>query len=125
MVVSFSETYQVLVVDGDPLAASLHSAYVDACEGFLACGTATTCRQALTLARLRAPDVVLLDLSLDGVPALLRRLPQLPIVGITSVHQAPEAVALRRWVRSFLLKPFLLETFGERLEQCTQVRLGR
>lgn len=127
MSVSFEETYQlrVLVVERDPLAASLHAAYIEAIEGFTACGTASTRRQTLALAALRRPDLVLLDLSIDGPTSLIRRLRPLPVIGVTSVYGVHGAIELRPLLRSFLFKPFLLETLSDALERCAPIRLRR
>lgn len=127
MAVLLEETYhtRVLVVDGDPVAASLHGAYVDALEGFETCGTATTIDDAALLARTRRPDLALVDLSFEDVRELLRRLDPVPVVGVTSVHLVHEVLAFRPLVAGLLLKPFHAETFRARLEECVATRRRR
>ncbi len=118
------ETYdtRVLVVDPDPVVASLHAAFVEAIEGLAPCGVASTAGVALALARLRRPDLVLIDLSLPGPEGLLRELRPLPVVGLSSGTLLDDVAPVYRDVSSFLLKPFLFGTFRDHIE--AHVRVG-
>ncbi len=118
MSVSLRETYhaRVLIVDGNPLVASLHAAYVDATEGFAACGVASAAPAALALARLRQADLVLLDLDLAEAPSLVRDLRPLPVLGVAAGPCLRDLAPVYGEVRSVLLKPFSFAALRDRLE---------
>ncbi len=119
----------MLVVDDDPMVASVHGGFVAAVPGCRVVGTAGTGAQALELvARLR-PDVVLLDLYLPDVPGLevLARLrgggADVDVVVISAAREAATVrQALRGGVAGYLIKPFGAAQLRERLEHVRAAR---
>ena len=67
---------RTLIVDDDPMTASIHRSYVERVAGFEAIGEAHTGAAALDAARRLEPDLVLLDIYLPDMSGLdvLRRL---------------------------------------------------
>src|SRR5467141_513423 len=114
---------QTLVVDDDFRVAELHCAYVERVKGFAVAGRAHTGVEALqSVDRLR-PDLVLLDVYLPDMSGL-EVLQQLreddhPPVDVISITAAREVESLRSAMRGgvvhYLIKPFLLATFEEKL----------
>nr|WP_281373384.1 response regulator [Kineococcus aurantiacus] len=120
---------RVLVVDDDPMVASVHGGFVRAVPGCLLVGTAGSGAQALELVQQVRPDVVLLDLYLPDVPGLqvLARLREagadVDVVVISAAREA-ETVreALRGGVAGYLIKPFGAEQLAERLQHVRGAR---
>jgi two-component system CitB family response regulator len=117
-------TIRTLVVDDDFMSASIHSSYVGRVASFEAVGEAHTGAQALELvARLR-PDLVLLDIYLPDITGLevIRRLRQeaepVDVIAVTAAKDVNTLrAAMQGGVVHYIVKPFLYETFRERLEQ--------
>ncbi|WP_432510941.1 response regulator [Kineococcus sp. SYSU DK001] len=123
------DALRVLVVDDDPMVASVHGGFVDAAPGCRLVGTAGTGTRALDLVRRLHPDVVLLDLYLPDVPGLevLRRLredgPDVDVVVITAAREADTVrTALRSGVAGYLIKPFGAQQLTERLQHVRAAR---
>jgi response regulator of citrate/malate metabolism len=120
---------RTLVVDDDFMTASIHSSYVERVPGFTAVGEAHSGVEALDLVRKLRPDLVLLDIYLPDVSGLevIRRLrhEQAP-VDVIAVTAAKDVKTLRRAMQGgvvhYIVKPFLFETFRERLERYAALR---
>ena len=61
---------RTLVVDDDPMTASIHRSYVERITGFEVVGEAHTGAEAVALATRLAPDLVLLDIYLPDMTGL-------------------------------------------------------
>jgi response regulator of citrate/malate metabolism len=116
---------RTLVVDDDFMSASIHSSYVERIAGFEAVGEAHTGAEALDqIARLQ-PDLVLLDIYLPDMSGLevIRRMRQEPeeaadVIAVTAAKDVKTLrAAMQGGVVHYIVKPFLYETFCERLER--------
>ena len=117
-------TVRVLVVDDDFAVASVHRGYVEALHGFEVVGEVHGGAQAVDAVRALQPDLLLLDVYLPDISGIeaLRRIRSLPglqpdVVAITAAREV-ETVrqAMAGGVVDYLVKPFSLATFRERLE---------
>jgi response regulator of citrate/malate metabolism len=118
-------TIRTLVVDDDFMSASIHRSYVERVAGFEPVGEAHTGAEALELVRRLQPDLVLLDIYLPDLSGLdvIRRLRGEPetAVDVIAVTAAKDVKTLRAAMQGgvihYIVKPFLYETFRERLER--------
>src|SRR5207253_2538496 len=119
----------VLVVDDDYMSASVHRAYAERVPGFRVVGEAHTGAEALLLADHLLPQLVLLDIYLPDISGLdvIRRLRarQAP-VDVIAVTAAKDVETLRTAMQGgvvhYLVKPFLFDTFRDRLERYAALR---
>lgn len=118
------DTVRVLVVDDDFAVASVHRGYVESLPGFEVVGEVHGGAQAVDAVRVLRPDLVLLDVYLPDLPGteVLRRIRAMPgiqpdVVAITAAREV-ETVrqAMAGGVVDYLVKPFSLATFRERLQ---------
>jgi response regulator of citrate/malate metabolism len=113
-----------LIVDDDFMSASVHRSYTERLTGFTVVGEAHTGEEALTLIRRLQPELVLLDIYLPDMSGLevMRkvRTEGLP-VDVIAVTAAKDVETLRGAMQGgvlhYLVKPFLFDTFRERLER--------
>jgi response regulator of citrate/malate metabolism len=113
-----------LIVDDDFMSASVHRSYTERLQGFTVVGEAHTGEEALALVRRLRPHLVLLDIYLPDMSGLevMRRLrtEALP-VDVIAVTAAKDVDTLRGAMQGgvlhYLVKPFLFDTFRERLER--------
>ena len=113
-----------LIVDDDFMSASVHRSYTERLQGFTVVGEAHTGEEALALVRRLRPHLVLLDIYLPDMSGLevMRRLrtEALP-VDVIAVTAAKDVETLRGAMQGgvlhYLVKPFLFDTFRERLER--------
>ncbi len=111
---------RVLVVDDDPAVTSVLMRGLSY-EGFLV-DVAGSGEEGLTLARERAPDVVVLDVMMPRIDGLevLRRLrsadPRLPVLMLTA-RDAPadQVTGLRTGADDYVVKPFTFEVLVARI----------
>jgi two-component system CitB family response regulator len=117
---------RTLVVDDDFAVASLHRAYLEALPGFTVFAEAHSARQALRAVEELKPDLVLLDIHLPDMSGLevLQRLrarpggPALDVIAITAAREVETVrAAMAGGVAQYLVKPFTLHVFRERLEE--------
>ena len=116
---------RTLVVDDDFMSASIHRTYIDRIAGFEAVGEAHSGGEALELVHRLRPDLVLLDIYLPDMSGLdvLRRLRQDEEAGadVVAVTAAKDVKTLRAAMQGgvvhYIVKPFLFETFRDRLER--------
>jgi response regulator of citrate/malate metabolism len=116
---------RTLVVDDDYMSASVHRSYAERVPGFTVVGEAHTGGEALDLVRRLHPDLVLLDIYLPDLSGLevIRRLRQEPehpvdVIAVTASKDVETLrAAMQGGVVHYLVKPFLFDTFRERLER--------
>jgi two-component system CitB family response regulator len=114
---------RVLVVDDDYRVADLHCAYVERVAGFAVAGRAHTGAEAIAEVDRLRPDLMLLDFYLPDLPGLevLRRLreedhPAVDVIAVTAARDVENLrAAIRAGVVHYLIKPFRLAAFEEKL----------
>jgi response regulator of citrate/malate metabolism len=113
-----------LIVDDDFMSASVHRSYTERLAGFTVVGEAHTGEEALTLVRRLQPDLVLLDIYLpdmSGLEVMRRMRTEALPVDVIAVTAAKDVETLRGAMQGgvlhYLVKPFLFDTFRERLER--------
>ena len=116
---------RVLVVDDDFAVAAVHRAYLESMPEFTVVAEAHSARQALRAAEELSPDLVLLDIHLPDMSGLevlqwLRARPdgqELDVIAITAAREVETVrAAMAGGVAHYLIKPFTLQVFRERLE---------
>jgi len=116
---------RVLVVDDDFAVAGVHRAYLESMAEFTVVAEAHSARQALRAAEELKPDLVLLDIHLPDMSGLevLQRLraraggQALDVIAITAAREVETVrAAMAGGVAHYLIKPFTLQDFRERLE---------
>jgi two-component system CitB family response regulator len=122
---------RVLVVDDDFAVSAIHRGYVESLPGFQVVGEAHRGADALEAVATLRPDLVLLDIHLPDISGIevLRRIRALPgppvdVIAITAAREL-ETVrgAMAGGVVHYLVKPFSLQTFRERMELYAATRL--
>jgi response regulator of citrate/malate metabolism len=115
---------RTLVVDDDFMSASVHRAYTERVGGFTVVGEAHTGTEALELVRRLTPDLVLLDIYLPDMTGLevIRTLrsegPPVDVIAVTAAKDVETLrAAMQGGVVHYLVKPFLFDTFRERLDR--------
>jgi response regulator of citrate/malate metabolism len=115
---------RTLVVDDDPMTASIHRSYVERVPGFEVVGEAHSGAEALELVQRLKPELVLLDIYLPDMTGLdvLRRLRASGIsrIDVIAVTAAKDVNTLREAIHGgvvhYLVKPFFFDALRERLE---------
>jgi len=114
---------RTLVVDDDPMAASIHRSYLERVEGFEVVGEAHTGADALAQVESLEPDLVLLDIYLPDLSGLdvLRQLRErespTDVIAITAAKDVETLrAAIHGGVVHYLVKPFFFDALRERLE---------
>lgn len=120
---------RVLVVDDDPEMVELLSFNLEQ-RGYEVLA-AHSGLEAVHKARVRQPDLVLLDLMLDGMDGFtvcefLRHEPStagIPVIMVTALSgEMPRMNALESGAEDFITKPFNTERLFERIEQVWESR---
>ena len=115
---------RVLVVDDDLAVASVHRGYVESLAGFEVVAEVHRGAEAVEAVRVLRPDLVLLDVYLPDISGLevLRRIRSTPghqpdVLAITAAREVDTVRgAMTGGVVDYLVKPFSLATFRERLQ---------
>jgi response regulator of citrate/malate metabolism len=119
-----------LVVDDDFMVARIHRSYVERVPGFRVLGEAHTGAAAVRAVEELRPELVLLDIYLPDTSGLdvLRQVRQqggsAPDVIVVTAARDVETVrsAMHGGVVNYLVKPFTLATFVERLTRYAEDR---
>ena len=116
-------TFQVLVVEDEPVALEAHAAYVARVPGFSVAATAATSHEALRALQSTRVDVVLLDMNLpdrhglDVIRAMRAGGHRADVIAVTSARDLEVVrAAVSLGVVQYLLKPFVFATLRDRLE---------
>src|SRR5215208_7159099 len=111
------------------MSASIHRSYVERVPGFEAVGEGHTGAEALRAVHRLRPDLLLLDIYLPDMSGLevIRRLRQDDVaVDVIAVTAAKDVKTLRAAMQGgvvhYLVKPFLFETFRDRLERYAKLK---
>lgn len=118
----------VLVVEDDFRVADLHREFVGHCRGFSVAGVALSAAQAIELNRSLCPDLILLDLYLPDAHGLdiaqtLREDSGADIIVITAARDVADIkAAMQHGVIHYLVKPFQLADFRQRLDSYRDFR---
>lgn len=115
---------RVLVVDDDFAVAAVHRGYLESIPGFEVVGEAYRGAEALEAASALRPDLVLLDIHLPDMSGIdvLRALragagPRVDVIVITAAREVDTVRdAMAGGVLHYLVKPFSLATFRERMQ---------
>lgn len=115
---------RVLVVDDDFAVASVHRGYVESIPGFAVVGEAHSGAQAVAAVQDLRPDLLLLDVYLPDISGIevLRRIrstpgPQPDVLAVTAAREVDTVrQAMAGGVVDYLVKPFSLAVFRERLQ---------
>ena len=114
---------RTLVVDDDPMTASIHRSYVERVAGFEVVGEAHSGAEALELVQRLQPELVLLDIYLPDMSGLdvLRRLrsgtARADVIAVTAAKDVNTLrSAIHGGVVHYLVKPFFFDALRERLE---------
>ena len=120
---------RTLVVDDDFMSASIHRAYTERVRGFAVVGEAHTGAETLELVRRLKPDLVLLDIYLPDIDGLevIRRLrledAKPDVLAVTAAKDVDTLrAAMQGGVVHYVVKPFVFETFRDRLERYAALR---
>ena len=113
----------VLIVEDDPMVASINKRYVESIEGFSVAGTATNGEEALRLIKNRNIDLIILDIympRIDGI-SFLKKIRQNNItIDVILVTAAKETESFDQSMAlgavDYLVKPFEYERFKKSLE---------
>ncbi len=122
-------TYQVLIVEDDPMVASIDRQYVDSDPRFQVLRVCKSGAEALEVLSACLPDLIILDYytpSMDGLEFVdrLHAMGRYPsIIMVTSANEREIVRSLlQRGVLDYLVKPFSFERFRRALERFVQTR---
>jgi response regulator of citrate/malate metabolism len=114
---------RTLIVEDDPMTASIHRSYVERVPGFEVVGEAHTGADAIAHIRSLHPDLTLLDIYLPDMSGLevLRELrergSQVDVIAVTAAKDVDTLrTAIHGGVVHYLVKPFFFDALRERLE---------
>lgn len=121
--------FQVLIVEDDPMVASINRRLVSRVAGFSPMGCAGTRDQALAILEQLHPDLVLLDVYLPDGNGLevLRHLRtaarRTDVILVTAAHDGPTVeAAIRYGAVDYLFKPYEPERLFRALERFRNLR---
>lgn len=119
----------VLIVDDDPKIAEIHKHYTDKVEGFTVCGTSDSLADAVKMAEILEPDLILLDLyfpeglGLDVLWKVRSERKACDVIMITAAKEIePLQEAMRGGVFDYIVKPVMFPRFKEALDKFREHR---
>ncbi|PLX95744.1 MAG: two-component system response regulator [Desulfuromonas sp.] len=120
----------VLIVDDDPKIAEIHRHYTEKIEGFSVCGISDSLDDAIKMAEILEPDLILLDLyfpeglGLDVLWKVRSEQQACDVIMITAAKEIePLQQALRGGVFDYIVKPVMFPRFKDALEKFRAHRL--
>ncbi len=109
---------KVIIVEDDPMVASINSEYLARLDGFSLCASFNTGKACLAYLKTHDDVLVLLDVFMPGLDGLelLQRIrsahPRVDVIMITADRSSEDIKrALRLGVIDYLMKPFTFERF--------------
>lgn len=117
---------KVLLADDEPPARERLRALLDQLPYYQACGEANNGIEALRLATVLQPDIVLLDIQMPGLDGLetarqLAELPQPPAIIFTTAYGEYALDAFDAQAVAYLLKPIRLERLEQALANASRI----
>lgn len=117
---------RILIVDDEAPARARLRALLEAHRGCEIIGEAASGDEALRLAAMLAPDVVLLDVRMPGISGLeaarhLALLPEPPAIIFTTAYDAYAVEAFEAEAVGYLLKPVRAERLAAALERASRL----
>lgn len=119
----------VLIVDDDPKIAEIHRHYTEKIEGFTVCGIADSLDDAVKMADILEPDLILLDLyfpeglGLDVLWKVRSKRQACDVIMITAAKEiGPLQDAMRGGVFDYIVKPVMFPRFKEAIEKFREHR---
>jgi len=120
----------VLIVDDDPKIAEIHRHYTEKVAGFGVCGISDSLQDAVKMAEILEPDLILLDLYFPeglGLEVLWKVRAQrraCDVIMITAAKEIePLQEAMRGGVFDYIVKPVMFPRFRESLEKFREHRV--
>lgn len=119
----------VLIVEDDPVAATVYEQLIKNKEDFTVIGKAQTASEAIQLMDVITPELILLDVHLpdaNGIDLLFQIKQANRHVDIIMITASNDAKTVRDSMRggafSYMLKPIMVESFFSTLEEYHQTR---
>lgn len=119
----------VLIVEDDPVAATVYEQLIKNKEDFTVIGKAQTASEAVQLMDVITPELILLDVHLpdaNGIDLLFQIKQANRHVDIIMITASNDAKTVRDSMRggafSYMLKPIMVESFFSTLEEYRQTR---
>jgi response regulator of citrate/malate metabolism len=119
----------VLIVEDDPVAATVYEQLIKNKEDFTVIGKAQTASEAIQLMDVITPELILLDVHLpdaNGIDLLFQIKQANRHVDIIMITASNDAKTVRDSMRggafSYMLKPIMVESFFSTLEEYRQTR---
>ena len=116
--------YRVMIVEDDPMVASINRRFVEATEGFQVLGCMRSGQEALEFLKKTPADLVILDYYMPGMngDVFLDRMREMgmsaDVIMVTSANSVEVVRGLvARGVRDYLVKPFEMERFQAALSR--------
>lgn len=120
----------VLIVDDDPKIAEIHRHYTEKVDGFSVCGISDSLDDAVKMAEILEPDLILLDLyfpeglGLNVLWKVRSEQQACDVIMITAAKEIePLQQALRGGVFDYIVKPVMFPRFKDALEKFRSHRL--
>ncbi len=114
---------QVLIVEDDLVLAMVNAHYLKIL-GYEVAGSVTSGQEAIAFVQQHCPDLILMDVKIDGpidgieTVVQLRAWCQAPVIYVTGNSELSiRSRAMKTGFRDFLVKPISLEMLGETLEK--------
>lgn len=119
--------WRTLIVEDDPMVASVHRRLVAAVPGFAVVGVVDTAERAIRTVAMTRAQLILLDLTLPGrsgvelLRAIRSRGAAVEAIAVTASREAEMVrVIAHLGVVDYLVKPFTRERLGEALQRFRQ-----
>ena len=116
--------YRVMIVEDDPMVASINRRFVETTEGFQVPGCMRSGQEALEFLKKTPADLVILDYYMPGMngDVFLDRMREMgmnaDVIMVTSANSVEVVRGLvARGVRDYLVKPFEMERFQAALSR--------
>ncbi len=125
------DAIDVLIVEDDPMVASIHRQFIGAVPGFIVAGVASTGREALEFLQQHPVQLVILDILLpgmDGVTTLQKIREQNRTVGVIVVSASRDTkiinTVLKGGASDYIIKPFVFDRIQASLVNFQHLEYG-